>query len=408
MPCTLANVSLSKAAKNQEHIKQPLSTNTRKESSSDMPKTMPHCKRRLRKQFAVLIGLLSLALAITLAACTQPTSPAASSSPAQSPAAADGSIPAAAMPIEFRIGYQVVPNAELLTKSLGLVEQRFPNIKITWLLFDSSRDVNIAMVSGGLDAGLIESVLVSTGIAQNLPYQVYFVHDVMGDNEALAVTEASNITSMADLAGKKIGVPFGSTTHFSLLSALKQAGIESKDVEIFDMQPQDMLAAWEKGDINGGFVWQPTLAKLIEAKGTVLVTAKQLAETGIVTADLGVVSKDFAAAYPDFLNGYVGALNEATQRYRDDPEAAANAISAEIGRSPEESLSVMNELVWLDVSEQASAKYLGTPEAPGELSQVLKDSAEFMVVQDAIVSAPDINAYKAALYNQAVATEAAS
>lgn len=361
---------------------------------------MPNRTFFFRQQFALLLGLISLTLAITLAACTQPTSTA------KSPAAEDTT--ATAIPTEFRIGYQVIPNAELLTKNLGLVEKKFPEVKITWLSFDSSRDVNIAMVSGGLDVGLVESVLVSTGIAQNLPYQVYYIHDVIGDNEALAVTKASSITSMADLSGKKIGVPFGSTAHFSLLSALKQAGIEPKNVQILDMQPQAMLAAWKKGDINGGFVWQPTLSKMIEAKGTVLVSAKQLAEKGIVTADLGVVSEDFAAAYPDFLNGYVGALNEATQRYRDDPEAAAKAISAEIGRSPEESLSVMDELVWLDASEQAAAKYLGTPEAPGDLSQVLQDSAKFMVAQDAIPSAPDVDAYKAALYTQAVAAEAAT
>ncbi len=364
-----------------------------------MFQTIYNRQRFFKKQFALLLGLLSFTLAIALVACTQPTSTA------KLPAA--DSPPAVTMPTEFRIGYQAVPNAELLTKSLGLVEKKFPDVKITWILFDSSRDVNIAMVSGGIDVGLAGSVLVSTGIAQNLPYQVYYIHDVIGDNEALAVTKASGIAGIANLSGKKIGVPFGSTPHFSLLSALKQAGIEPKKVQILDMQPPDMLAAWKKGDINGGFVGQPTLSQLIEAKGTVLLTAKQLAEKGIVTADLGVVGKDFAAAYPDFLNGYVGALNEATQRYRDDPEAAAKAISTEMGRSLEESLKGMDDLIWLNATEQASAKYLGTPEAPGALSQVLKDSAEFMVAQDAIPAAPpNIDAYKAALYNQAVAAEA--
>ncbi len=104
---------------------------------------------------------------------------------------------------------------------------------------------------------------------------------------------------------------------------------------------------------------------------------------------------------------YVGVLNAATQRDRDHPEAAAKAISAEIDLPPKESLSVMNELIWLDASEQTSAKYLGTPEAPGDLSQILKFSAEFIVAQDAIPFAPNINTFKAALYNKAVASEAA-
>ncbi len=337
-----------------------------------------------------------MTLVVALAACTQPSSNTVGTT-AGAPADGGG------MPAEFRIGYQVVPNAELLTKNLGLAEEKFPDVDIKWLPFDSGRDVNTAMVSGGIDVGLAGSVPVSTGIAQDLPYSVYYIHDVIGDNEALAVTNASGINSVADLTGKKIGVPFGSTTHFSLLSSLTQEGIEPNDVQILDMQPQDMLAAWQRGDIDGGFVWQPTLSKMLDADGKVLITAKELAEDGIVTADLGIVSKDFAATYPDFLAGYVATLNEATETYRSEPEKAAEAISTEIGLTPEESLSVMNELVWLDASEQASAQYLGTPDAPGEMSQVLKDSAEFMVGQKAIPSAPDVEAYQKALFNGPVA-----
>ncbi len=348
-------------------------------------------RRQSRRQFNLLLGLLTLILVVTLAAC--------SNEPAATPEATDG----AAMPSEFRIGYQVVPNAELLTKNQGFAEAKFPDVDIQWLPFDSGRDVNTAMVSGGIDVGLAGSVPVSTGIAQELPYMVYFIHDVIGDNEALAVTSASGIQTMADLPGKKIGVPFGSTTHFSLLSALENEGIDPADVQILDMQPQDMLAAWQRGDIDGGFVWHPTLSKMLDADGTVLITAKELAEQGIITADLGIVSKEFAETYPGFLAGYVEALDEAVQFYRNDPEAAAAAMSEEIGLSPEESLEVMNELVWVSAEEQASEKYLGTPEAPGAMSQVLKDSAEFMVKQEAIPSAPDIETYNAALFNKAVA-----
>lgn len=347
--------------------------------------TQPSFKRLFRRQFNLLMGLLSLALVVTFAACAQPAA-----------TGGDGSLPA-----EFRIGYQVIPNAELLTKNLGLVEAKYPDVKIKWLPFDSGRDVNTAMVSGGLDVGLAGSVPVSTGVAQDLPYQVYFIHDIIGDNEALAVTEASGIKTMADLVGKKIGVPFGSTTHFSLLSALEKEGVEASDVQILDMQPQDMLAAWQRGDIDGGFVWQPTLTKMTDAEGSVLITAKDLAKDGIITADLGIVSKDFAANYPEFLAGYVGVLDEAVQLYRNDPEAAAKGISEETGLTPEEALPVMNELVWLDASEQAGADYMGTPEAPGAMAQVLKDSAEFMVEQDAIESSPELEAYQKALYNQA-------
>ncbi|MEO1446417.1 MAG: taurine ABC transporter substrate-binding protein, partial [Cyanobacteria bacterium J06635_11] len=78
---------------------------------------------------------------------------------------------------------------------------------------------------------------------------------------------------------------------------------------------------------------------------------------------------------------------------------AAKIIAAEIKLSPEVSLGIMNELIWLDASQQAEAQYMGTPEAPGAIAQVLKNSAEFMEGQKAIPNAPDLETFQAALFH---------
>ena len=376
-------------------------------------------KRLFRGQFNLLLGLLSMALVVVFTACAQstptpfestptPLEPPPISAPAQPTPISSNTSDAVAMPTEFRIGYQIIPNAELLTKGLGLMEEKYPDIDIKWMGFKSGGDVTTAMVTGAIDVALAGSVPASMGIAQNLPYQVYFIHDIIGDNEALVVKEDSGINSLGDLPGKTVAAPFRSTTHYSLLSALKQEGIGLDDLQVLDMQPQEMLAAWRRGDIDGGFVWHPTLAQMTESNGKTLVTAKQLAETGIITADLGIVNKDFAAQYPDFLAKYVKVLDNAVQIYRNDPKTASEAMSDEVNLSPEESSKVMSELVWLSAEEQASEKYLGTPEAPGALGEVLKDSADFMVEQGAMPSAPDLEVYRGAVFNKAVAEAALS
>lgn len=348
--------------------------------------------RYFHRKWNLLLGFFLLALIVTLVACG-----------GESPSFIQTSGNSGGLPTEFRIGYQLVPNAELLTKEMGSVEAEFPEVDIQWMPFDSGRTVNAAMMAGKIDVGLVGSVPASVGVAQGLPYKVYFIHNIIGDNEALAVTAASKVTNLAEIKGKKIAVPFGSTSHFSLLSALDQEDIPPRDVNIVDMQPQAIVDAWEKGDIDGGFIWQPTLAKLLNNNGRVITTSKELMAKGIVTADLGVVSEEFAASYPDFLSQYVKLLNESVQFYRTNPTEAAAVISEAVGLSPEETSRVMSELVWVSTDEQASNQYLGVPEAPGGISQVLKDSAEFMVDQEALSSAPAINAYEVALYNQAVA-----
>jgi taurine transport system substrate-binding protein len=336
------------------------------------------------RQFSILLGIFLLGITLTFAACSS-TPTGTLTSPSGAPAAA-----------QIRIGYQVIPNAELLLKAMGTVEKAFPNLKVAWKVFDSGREVNAAMAANALDLGLLGSTETSIGLSNQLPYRIYFLHDMIGDNEALVVK--GDIKALRDLNGRKIAVPFGSTAHFSLLSALEELGLKSSEVNILDMQPTAMLAAWQRGDIDAGFVWQPTLSKMVSAKGSILVTAKDLYQKGVITANVGVAHKDFIRNHPARVKKYVALLDEAVKFYREKPEAAAIAIAPELGLSPKESLKVMKELVWLNSSEQA--KYLGTADQPGAFAQVLKDSATFMKKRGALPTVPDIKVFQEGLYRQ--------
>jgi taurine transport system substrate-binding protein len=303
-------------------------------------------------------------------------------------------------PEKIRIGYQVIPNGELLAKALGLAKKAFPNSQIQYISFDSGRDVNTAIAANGIDFGLVGSVPASVGIAQGLPYQVYFIHDVIGAAEALVAK--SGIKTIADLKGKKVATPFGSTAHFSLESLLQQEKISQSDLTILDLQPPEIVAAWQRGDINAAYLWQPNLSKLLKDGGTVLITSADLAKQGVVTADIGVVRKEFSEKYPDAVKQYVGVLDEAVKTYRSDPDAAIKALATELNITPEETKSAAKELIWLNSTEQKDVKYLGTPDKPGEFAKILKGSADFAVTQKKITSAPDLATYQQGIYAKAL------
>lgn len=74
----------------------------------------------------VTSSLMGLCLSLVMTGCGGST-PTTTASPTTSPASQQ---PEAA-PEEIRIGYQVIPNAELLAKAKGLVEKEFPNSKIS-------------------------------------------------------------------------------------------------------------------------------------------------------------------------------------------------------------------------------------------------------------------------------------
>ncbi|MGG1314515.1 MULTISPECIES: aliphatic sulfonate ABC transporter substrate-binding protein [Cohnella] len=357
---------------------------------------MNRLNRWIRKHSRLYaFSLVAVLLLLLAAACGQKSDETAGS--AASPAGSAEDVSEGKLPKEIRIGYQVSPNGELMAKALGLAEKKFPGVKISWLKFDSGRDVNTAIASGSIDFGLVGTPPGASGIAQGLPYQIYYIHDVIGESEALVVQQKSGIQSLQDLKGKTIATTFGSTSHFSLLSALKQENIDPSTIKIIDMQAPDLPAAWQRGDIDGAYTWQPVQSKLLAAGGKVIVTSKEVAEKGALTGEFGVVRSDFIADYPNVVKQYIEVLDEGTKYYRDHPKEASEALSKELGLTPEETLKAMNEITVLDASQQTDAKYMGTPEQPGAFGSLLKATADFLVEQKSIKSAPDVDVFQKAI-----------
>jgi taurine transport system substrate-binding protein len=311
-----------------------------------------------------VLGLLLTIPVLALAACgsddkSDNNATAAASKPA-----------AAAAPKKLTIAYQAIPNGDLVVKHEGWLEKALPNTKIEWKLFDSGGSVNEAVAARSVDIGLAGSSPVSRGLSQPLPYEVPWIHDVIGKAEALVVKK--DITSIEQLKGKKVATPLASTSHYSLLAALQDHQLTAKDVKVIDAEPDDIAAAWSRGDIDGAYVWNPNLAKLIKDGGHVLVSSADLAKEGKTTYDLAVVTKDFASKYPNAVKTWVGQEDRAVKLYRSDPQAAATAVGAELNVSADEVLPQMKDLIFLTAGEQAGADYLG-----GGLATNLYAAAKF-------------------------------
>jgi taurine transport system substrate-binding protein len=227
--------------------------------------------------------------------------------------------------------------------------------------------------------------------------EVFWIYDIIGENEALVVRKNSDINSITDLAGKRVSAPFGATTHYHLLAAFKEFGLDPDNVEIFDMQPPEMLAAWQRGDLDAGFVWEPTLAKMLELDGRVLISSGELAARGYLTGDIGLVRKEFAESYPELITAYLANLDRAVKYYRSNPEEAAQAVARQFGIPTQEAARQMKSLVWLDGEEQLSAAYLGTSDKKGELAKVFEATGQFLFEQGTIREAPGIEVFQNAI-----------
>jgi taurine transport system substrate-binding protein len=291
-----------------------------------------------------------------------------------------------AVPDTITIAYQAIPNGDLVVKHEGWLEEALPDTTIEWKAFDSGGSVNEAVLAGSVDIGLAGSSPVSRGISQEIPYVVPWIHDVIGTAEALVVR--SDIESIEDLEGKTIATPFASTSHFSLLAALEDAGVDATKVKIIDAEPDAIYAAWTAEQIDGAYVWNPNLAKLVDEGGKILVDSEELSELGKTTYDLAVVTTEFAEAYPDAVTTWVEQQSRAVELYRSDPDAYGDALAAELNITAEEALDQAEGLIFLTAEEQAATDYLG-----GGLADNLLATAEFNKAQGKIDVVQPASAY---------------
>jgi len=311
--------------------------------------------------------------------------------------AALGNQEAAEKPDKIVIGYQAIPNGQIISKDFNWLEES-TGIPVEWVQINSGSELNTGMAAGSIDIGLSGSSGIAVGISNQVPFEVIWIHDIIGDNEALVVKENSEIQTVKDLPGKRIAVPFGATTHYHLLAAMEMEGVDPELVDIFDMQPPDALAAWNRGDIDGSFIWEPTLAKMVDHGGRVVITSRKLAAAGYLTGDITVVRKAFAKAYPEIVQQYLETEIRAVEFYREKPEEAAAAVSRQFGIPQAEARRQMNSLVLLSGQEQLAPDYLGHSNEPGNLASVLKATADFLVSQKTIKSAPELEAFQDALH----------
>lgn len=311
-------------------------------------------------------------------------------------------------PKTLRIGYQLVPNGDLVVKDKKWLEAALPNTKVEWIKFDSGGDVNTAIVANAIDIGLAGSSPVTRGLSAplNIAYQVPWIFDVIGSSEALIVRKATNINTIAGLKGKTIATPFASTSHYSLLAALEDAKIDAKDVKIVDLAPQDIVAAWTRGDIDAAYVWTPFLGEL-RKNGTTLTSSEELAKKGKTTLDLAVVRSAFAQEFPAAVQVWLQQQDKAVKLYRSNPQDAAASIARQLNLTPAEALAQAKELVWLDAAQQAGADYLGTPGKPGKLADNLYSAAQFLKSQGKIEAISPLATYQKGLANQFVTQVAA-
>ncbi len=159
-----------------------------------------------------------------------------------------------------------------------------------------------------------------------------------------------NVADLEGLKGKKVGIAMGTGSEIFWRRVLEKRGLKLADFTMVNVEAPEMLAATERGDIDGFAVWEPWPTRtLMAVKGTkILQTAEGIYNNiNFVYMNRGWIEQNKATA-----EKFMRALLEANDMIGKDRSAAAKMV-AKFLKMPLELATELMPKVEFDMDWQA-------------------------------------------------------
>ena len=180
-----------------------------------------------------------------------------------------------------------------------------------------------------IDLAWVGSTPPIFGAAAGSDFKIIAAVKERDDQEnTILVPKASDIRTVADLKGKRVAVPKGSSAHGLLLNALRRNGLKGSDIKPVFLAPADGLAAFSAGRVDAWTVWDPFTIQAKEQLGARGITGGAPDEGGFgfeiaSTKALEDPAKRVA------INDYVNRLSKAWAWANEHPDQWGDAWSQE-------------------------------------------------------------------------------
>ena len=291
-----------------------------------------------------------------------------------------------------------IAHQDMLVPFQALIEsgelEKATGYKINFRMFGGGGDVIKAMASGDVQLGQVGSSPLTAAASQGQDIKLFWILDDIADAEALIARSGSGVNSVKDLKGKKVATPFVSTAHYQLMAIMKMEGLDAKSVNVMNMRPPEIAAAWERGDIDAAFIWDPVLSK-IKGNGKSIASSGSIGAKGFPTFDGFAVNGKWAAENEAFMVALVKALAKADDEYRKNgakwtaDTAQIKAIAKATKADAKDVAPAMKLYKFPTPAEQMGSKWLG-----GGAAKAMTDTAAFLKEQGRIQEVkPDYKAF---------------
>ena len=205
----------------------------------------------------------------------------------------------------------------LVAKEKGFFEKY--GVEVEPVYYEIFSDTYPDLAAGQIDAGLI-AVGDTINITRIAPMKVVAVHDNGGDDAMVARPE---ITSVENLRGATVGTQIGSQYELMVTEMLRSANMDTADINMVSIYPEDGLSALENNQVQAVYIWEPYLSEALSKGYRVIYPSEQLH----LFPDLIVFHKAVVDQRPNDVRAFLKAWFEAVEYRLQNPEET-RAIAA--------------------------------------------------------------------------------
>jgi NitT/TauT family transport system substrate-binding protein len=196
-------------------------------------------------------------------------------------------------------------------------------LKLETKLFNAGPSLIEALFAGEIDIGYVGPGPALSAFERSAGKGIVVVAGAAANGVVIVARKGSGITTLADLAGKRVATPqLGNTQDISarhyLASVLKQTDLR----DVMPVDNAEQAAMFARGDVDAAWVPEPWGQRLVTESGATLVAEeKDLWPDKQFLLTLVVTTPEFLAKHPDVVQAVVKAHRVWTRKLTTDPGA---------------------------------------------------------------------------------------
>ncbi|WP_392480025.1 ABC transporter substrate-binding protein [Nostoc sp. C110] len=289
-------------------------------------------------------------------------------------------------PIEFKRPPLKIPSGYFVGEYPGIIAQekgffKAQGVDVELILHKRY----IQLEQGNFSAGKYDGAMYSLGSfiilsATNPDIQCVMVVDE--STGADVVVAQSQIKTVADLKGKKLGANLGGFSEVFVTEMLKTANLTSDDVNLVKSEASEVPQRLKNNTIQAGHTWEPHLSEARKLGGHILFTSK---ETPGLILDMIVFRGEIIRDRPEDVRAFVRGWLQAVNYWKANVQEG-NAIISKVLKIPRNTIS-LEGVNLIDLGENQK---LLQSSSPNSIYKTAKIYADFFIRSGNVTRIPEL------------------